>query len=76
MTMLAFVGAGIGIGFGSMNTVALTPRTLTLVPLAEGTDVPTSLVWKAANDTAALHTVIRPVERHLITAADETPEPS
>ena len=67
-TMLAFVGAGIGIGFGSLNTAALTPRTLSLVPLAEGADVPTSLVWKTANDTPALHTVVRAVERHLVTA--------
>jgi DNA-binding transcriptional LysR family regulator len=69
-TMLALVGAGIGVGFGSLNTAALTPRTLTLVPLAEGADVPTSLVWKTVNDTPALRTVIRAVERHLITAAD------
>jgi DNA-binding transcriptional LysR family regulator len=69
-TMLALIGAGIGVGFGSLNTAALTPRSLTLVPLAEGADVPTSLVGKAANDTPALRTVIRAVERHLITAAD------
>ena len=69
-TMLAFVGAGIGVGFGSLNTVGLTPRQLALVPLAEAADVPTSLVWKAANDTAALRTVIRAVERHLIAAVD------
>ena len=64
-TMLAFVGAGIGVGFGSMSTVALTPRRLALVPLAEGADVPTSLVWKTSNDTPALRTVIRAAERHL-----------
>jgi len=69
-TMLAFVGAGIGVGFGSMNTVGLTPRQLALVPLVEAADVPTSLVWKAANDTPALRTVIRAVERHLIAAVD------
>ncbi len=68
-TMLAFVGAGIGIGFGAMSSAALTPRQLTLVPLAEGADVPTSLVWKAANDTPALRTVIRAAERHVIPAA-------
>jgi DNA-binding transcriptional LysR family regulator len=67
-TMLAFVGAGIGIGFGAMSSAALTPRQLTLVPLAEGADVPTSLVWKAANDTPALRTVIRAAERHVIPA--------
>jgi len=65
-TMLAFVGASIGVGIGSLNTAALTPRTLTLVPLAEGADVPTSAVWKSANDTPALRTVIRAVERHLV----------
>ena len=64
-TMLAFVGAGIGVGFGAMNSVALTPRQLALVPLAEGADVPTSLVWKPTNDTPALRTVIRAAERHL-----------
>ena len=65
MTMLAFVAAGVGVGFSSLNAAALTPRQLTLVPLAEGSDVPTSLVWKAANDTPALRTVIRAAERHL-----------
>ena len=64
-TMLAFVGAGIGIGFGAMSSAALTPRQLTLVPLAEGADVPTSLVWKASNDTPALRIVIRAVAHHL-----------
>ena len=69
-TMLAFVGAGIGVGFGSLNTIALTPRSLALVPLAEAADVPTSVVWKAANDTPALRTVLRAVERHLVPTAD------
>ena len=68
-TMLALVGAGIGVGFGSLNTAALTPRTLTLVPLAAEADVPTSLVWKAANTTPALRTVLRAADRHLISAA-------
>ena len=42
-TMLGFVGAGIGVGFGSLITAALTPRT---VHSPRGADVPTSLVWK------------------------------
>ena len=70
MTMLAFVGAGIGVGFASLNTGALTPRTLTLVPLAEGAAVPTSLVWKTANDTPALRTVLRAAERHLVASVE------
>ena len=70
MTMLAFVGAGIGVGFGSLNTAALTPRHADARPAGRGADVPTSLVWKSANDTPALRTVIRAVERHLIAAVD------
>jgi hypothetical protein len=58
MTMLAFVGAGIGLGFGSAGTAALTPRNLTLRPLADGPEIATSLVWKATNDTPALRTVV------------------
>ena len=69
-TMLALVGAGIGVGFGSLNTGALTPRTLTLVPLEEGAAVPTSLVWKTANDTPALRTVLRAAERHLVASVE------
>ena len=65
MTMLAFVSAGIGVGFGSLNTAEMTPRNLTLIPLAEGPQVPTSLVWKSSNDTPALRTVIAAAERHL-----------
>jgi DNA-binding transcriptional LysR family regulator len=65
-TMLALVGAGIGVGFGSLNAAALTPRTLRLVPLAEGAAVPISLVWKTTNDTPALRTVLRAAERHLV----------
>ncbi|HWM00993.1 MAG TPA: LysR substrate-binding domain-containing protein [Actinophytocola sp.] len=65
MTMLSFVGAGIGVGFGSLNTAALTPRQLTLVPLVDVGDVPTGLVGKSSNDTPALRTVIRAAERHL-----------
>ena len=64
-TMLAFVGAGIGVGFGSLSAAALTPRPLSLVPLAEAADVSTSLVWKATNDTPALRTVIQAAEHHL-----------
>jgi hypothetical protein len=48
MTMLAFVAAGVGIGFSSLNAAALTPRHLKMIPLAEGSDVTTSLVWKAS----------------------------
>ena len=66
MTMLAFVAAGIGIGFASLNTDALTPRNLALVPLAEEADITTSLVWKTTNDTPALRTVIRAAEHHLV----------
>ena len=66
MTMLAFVAAGIGVGFASLNTAALTPRNLTLIPLAEETDITTSLVWKTSNDTPALRTVITAAERHLV----------
>jgi DNA-binding transcriptional LysR family regulator len=66
MTMLGFVKAGIGVGFGSRNADALTPRNLTLVPLDGGPDVPTSVVWKSTNHTPALVTVIRAVERHLV----------
>ena len=66
MTMLAFVAAGVGIGFSSLNAAALTPGHLRLIPLAESSDVTTSLVWKAANMTPALRTVIAAVERHLV----------
>jgi DNA-binding transcriptional LysR family regulator len=66
MTMLAFVAAGIGVGFASLNTDALTPRNLGLVPLAGETEVTTSLVWKTSNDTPALRTVIKAAQRHLV----------
>lgn len=66
MTMLAFVTAGIGLGFASMNTDATTPRRLRHLPLADGPDIPTSLVWKAGGETPALRTVIRTAERHLL----------
>lgn len=69
MTMLAFVGAGIGVGFGSLSAAALTPRRLVLVPLAESPDVATSLVWRAADEPPALRTVIRAAERHLVDRA-------
>lgn len=65
-TMLAFVGAGIGVGFGSLSADALTPQRLTLVPLAESPDVATSLVWRAVDEPPALRTVIRAAERHLV----------
>ena len=66
MTMLAFVAAGVGIGFSSLNAAALTPRHLRMIPLAEGSDVTTSLVWKTANETPALRTVIAAAEEHLM----------
>jgi DNA-binding transcriptional LysR family regulator len=66
MTMLAFVAAGVGIGFSSLNAAALTPRHLRMIPLAEGSDVTTSLVWKTSNETPALRTVIAAVEQHLM----------
>jgi DNA-binding transcriptional LysR family regulator len=66
MTMLAFVAAGVGIGFSSLNAAALTPRPLSQIPLAEGSDVITSLVWRSSNETPALRTVIDAVERHLV----------
>ncbi len=66
MTMLAFVAAGVGIGFSSLNSAALTPRHLQMIPLAEGSDVTTSLVWKTSNETPALRTVIAAVEQHLM----------
>jgi DNA-binding transcriptional LysR family regulator len=69
MTMLAFVGAGIGVGFSSMSAAALTPRRLTLVPLAEGPDVATSLVWRDAEEPPALRTVLRAAQRHLVERA-------
>ena len=65
MTMLAFVAAGIGLGFGSVNTAALTPRNLALRPLADGPEIATSLVWKASNDATAIRTVVRAAQRHL-----------
>jgi len=66
MTMLAFVAAGIGFGFASLNTDAQTPRRLTHIPLADGPDISTSLIWKAGSETPALRTVIRTAERHLL----------
>jgi DNA-binding transcriptional LysR family regulator len=63
MTMLAFVAAGVGVGFSSLNAAALTPQHLRLIPLAEGTDIVTSLVWRSANETPALRTVIAAVNR-------------
>ncbi len=69
MTMLAFVAAGIGVGFASLNTDALTPRNLALIPLAGEADVTTSLVWKTSNDTPALRTVINAAERYLVDRA-------
>ena len=69
MTMLAFVAAGVGIGFSSLNAAALTPRHLKMIPLAEGSDVTTSLVWKASNETPALRMVIAAVEQYLVVDA-------
>lgn len=69
MTMLAFVAAGVGIGFSSLNAAALTPRHLRMIPLAEGSDVTTSLVWKSSNETPALRMVIAAVEQHLVVKA-------
>ena len=69
MTMLAFVAAGIGVGFASLNTDALTPRNLALIPVAGEADVTTSLVWKTSNDTPALRTVINAAERYLVDRA-------
>ena len=66
MTMLAFVAAGVGVGFSSLNTEALTPRHLRLIPLADGSDVSISLVWRSANETPALRTVITAVQEHLV----------
>ena len=66
MTMLAFVAAGVGIGFSSMNAAALTPQHLRLIPLADGSDVTTSMVWRSANETPALRTVIAAAEEHLM----------
>ena len=66
MTMLAFVAAGVGVGFSSLNTEALTPRHLRLIPLADGSDVTISLVWRSANETPALRTVIAAVQEHLV----------
>ena len=65
MTMLAFVAAGIGLGFGSLNAAALTPRNLRSDPARRRPEVATSLVWKASNDATAIRTVVRAVERHL-----------
>ena len=49
MTMLAFVAAGIGVGFASLNTDALTPRNLALIPLAgEPTSPP---AWSGSRPT-------------------------
>ena len=66
MTMLAFVAAGVGIGFSSLNAAALTPRHLRMIPLAKGSDVTTSLVWKTANESPALNTVIAAIDEHLM----------
>ena len=66
MTILAFVAAGLGVGFSSLNTAAMTPRHLSLIPLAEGSDVAISLVWKLSNETPALRTVIAAVDQHLV----------
>jgi DNA-binding transcriptional LysR family regulator len=66
LTMLAFVAADIGIGFSSLNAAALIPKNLTMVPLADGTDVTTSLVWKSGKETPAMRTVIDAVDRHLV----------
>lgn len=66
MTMLAFVAAGMGVGFASLNAAALTPQHLALVPLAEGPDVATSMIWKSSNETPALRTVIRAVSRQMV----------
>ncbi len=69
MTMLAFVGAGIGVGFSSMSAAALTPRRLTLVPLAEGPDVATGVMLRDAEEPPALRTVLRAARRHLVERA-------
>jgi DNA-binding transcriptional LysR family regulator len=65
-TMIAFVAAGIGIGFASLNTATLTPRNLTLITLDNVEATPISAVWKEANESPALNTVIAAIDRYLI----------
>jgi len=65
-TMIAFVAAGIGIGFASLNTTTLTPRNLTLRPLHDVEATPISAVWNQANESPALNTVITEIDKHLI----------
>jgi DNA-binding transcriptional LysR family regulator len=64
--MIAFVAAGIGIGFASLNTATLTPRNLTLITLDNVEATPISAVWKEANESPALNTVIAAIDRYLI----------
>lgn len=66
MTMQAFVLAGIGIGFAPMNTAARMPRSLVLRPLEGAQATPTSAVWKQANETPALLTVVAAIDRHVV----------
>lgn len=67
-TMVSFVTAGIGIGFASMSTSSIVPHHLALRPLDGARDTPTSAVWKQANETPALRTVIDALDRHLVGA--------
>jgi DNA-binding transcriptional LysR family regulator len=73
MTMLSFVAAGIGVGFASMNTSSVIPHGMTLRPLDDARETPTSAVWKQANETPALRTVIGAIDRHLIDATGAGP---
>ena len=44
----------------------MTPGATRLIPLADGANNVTSLVWKTSNETPALRTVITAVEKHLV----------
>lgn len=57
--VLALVTAGVGVGFTLTTSSVLTPGGLTMIPLAESVDVPTSLVWRAGRETRALDNVLR-----------------
>ena len=71
-TMIAFVAAGIGIGFASLNTTTLTPRNLTLRPFHDVDATPISAVWNQANESPALNTVITAIDQNLISGTQRS----
>lgn len=72
LTLLAMVGASLGMGF-ALDTVSGLPSNIRLVRLAGTPTIPVSAVWKPTNVTPALGTLIRTIDRHLVRPGSAIP---